>query len=104
MKHLLMTAALVCGLPVSGIAQDVTLKMGHAASSKHIFHEGMEIFAAKVDEKTEGRVKIEVYGDRQLGDDKELLEGIQIGLIDAALVCAARAPLRCNRRLQTRLL
>ena len=46
MKHLLMTAALVCGLPVSGIAQDVTLKMGHAASSKHIFHEGMEIFAA----------------------------------------------------------
>ncbi|WP_306006709.1 TRAP transporter substrate-binding protein [Aquicoccus porphyridii] len=93
MKHLVMTAALVCGLPVSGIAQDVTLKMGHGASSKHIFHEGMEIFAAKVDEKTEGRVQIEVYGDRQLGDDKELLEGIQIGLIDAALVSSATLPL-----------
>ena len=86
MKQILLTAALVGSLPVSAIAQDVTIKMGHAASSKHIFHEGMEIFAAKVGEKTDGRVKVEVYGDRQLGDDKELLEGIQIGLIDGALV------------------
>lgn len=93
MKQILLTAALVGSLPVSAIAQDVTIKMGHAASSKHIFHEGMEIFAAKVGEKTDGRVKVEVYGDRQLGDDKELLEGIQIGLIDGALVSSATLPL-----------
>jgi len=80
-------------LPSLAGAQEVTLKMGHAAASTHIFHSGLEIFAKKVAEKTDGNVKIEVYGDRQLGDDKQLLEGIQIGLIDGALVSSATLPL-----------
>lgn len=80
-------------LPTLAGAQEVTLKMGHAAASTHIFHTGLEIFAKKVAEKTDGNVKIEVYGDRQLGDDKQLLEGIQIGLIDGALVSSATLPL-----------
>ncbi len=93
MKHIFLTAALTCALPIGALAQDVTIKMGHAASSKHIFHEGLEIFAQKVADKTEGRVAVEVFGDRQLGDDKELLEGLQIGLIDGALVSSATLPL-----------
>lgn len=80
-------------LPSLAGAQEVTLKMGHAAASTHIFHTGLEIFARKVDEKTKGNVKIEVFGDRQLGDDKQLLEGIQIGLIDGAMVSSATLPL-----------
>ncbi|WP_417418412.1 TRAP transporter substrate-binding protein [Hoeflea sp.] len=80
-------------LPTLAGAQEITLKMGHAAASTHIFHTGLEIFAKKVAEKTDGNVKIEVYGDRQLGDDKQLLEGIQIGLIDGALVSSATLPL-----------
>lgn len=80
-------------LPSLSGAQEVTLKMGHAAASTHIFHTGLEIFARKVDEKTNGNVKIEVFGDRQLGDDKQLLEGIQIGLIDGAMVSSATLPL-----------
>lgn len=80
-------------LPSLAGAEEVTLKMGHAAASTHIFQTGLEIFAKKVAEKTEGNVKIEVYGDRQLGDDKQLLEGIQIGLIDGALVSSATLPL-----------
>ncbi len=74
-------------------AQDVTLKFGHAASSKHIFQQGLQIFADKVAKKTDGKVKIEVYGDRQLGDDKQLLEGLQIGTIDGALVSSPTLPL-----------
>ena len=93
MKLFSLTAVLACALPVAGMAQEVTIKMGHAASSKHIFQQGLEIFAEKVAEKTDGAVKVEVYGDRQLGDDKQLLEGLQIGLIDGALVSSATLPL-----------
>lgn len=93
MKHFLIATALACALPIGAMAQDVTIKMGHAASSKHIFHEGLTIFAEKVAEKTGGSVKIEVFGDRQLGDDKQLLEGLQIGLIEGALVSTATLPL-----------
>ncbi len=96
MKKLLLAMALACAMPVTAWAQDVTIKMGHAASSKHIFHTGLEIFAEKVAAKTDGRIAIEVFGDRQLGDDKELLEGLQIGLIDGALVSSATLPLVLN--------
>ena len=93
----IFTAALACLFPLvatcSASAADMTIKMGHAASSKHIFHQGLEIFAKKVADKTDGRIAIEVYGDRQLGDDKALLEGLQIGLIDGALVSAPVLPL-----------
>ena len=93
MKNIFLATALIVGLPIAAEAQDVTIKMGHAASSKHVFHQGLELFAAKVAEKTDGTVAIEVFGDRQLGDDKQLLEGLQIGLIDGALVSTATLPL-----------
>lgn len=96
MKLFGLSAALICAVPLSALAQDVTIKMGHAASSKHIFQTGLEIFAEKVAEKTGGSVAVEVYGDRQLGDDKQLLEGLQIGLIDGALVSTATLPLVLN--------
>ncbi|MDF2373867.1 MAG: TRAP transporter substrate-binding protein [Rhizobiaceae bacterium] len=92
-KLALFAGIALLALPLSASAQEVTLKMGHAASSKHVFHQGLEIFARKVAEKTNGNVAVEVYGDRQLGDDKQLLEGLQIGLIDGALVSTATLPL-----------
>lgn len=87
-------AAVVLALTtLAATAQERVIKFGHAASSKHIFHQGMEIFATKVGEKTGGKIRIEVVGDRQLGDDKALLEGLQIGTIEGALVSAPTLPL-----------
>lgn len=74
-------------------AADHTFKFGHAAASTHLFQTGVEMFAEKVAEKTGGAVEIEVFGDRQLGDDRQLLEGIQLGTIDGALVSAPVLPL-----------
>lgn len=96
MKLFGLATVMACALPFAVAAQDVTIKMGHAASSKHIFQQGLVIFAEKVKEKTGGVVAVEVYGDRQLGDDKQLLEGLQIGLIDGALVSTPTLPLVLN--------
>lgn len=41
-------------------------------------------FARLVEEKTEGRVKIEVYPGAQLGEEKDVIEQVQIGAIDLA--------------------
>ncbi|MEO3387938.1 TRAP transporter substrate-binding protein [Mesorhizobium sp. CAU 1741] len=87
-------AAAVSLLAVSqAAAQEVVLKFGHAAASNHLFNDGLEMFAEAVDEKTGGRVKIEIFGDRQLGDDKQLLEGVQLGTVDGALVSVPTMPL-----------
>ncbi|PTE13431.1 hypothetical protein C5F44_13900 [Fuscovulum blasticum DSM 2131] len=86
--------ALLC--PAAGWAQDYTLKFGHAATSTHLFQDGLVMFAEKVADKTDGKVKVEVFGDRQLGDDKQLLEGVQLGTIDGALVSVPTIPLTLN--------
>lgn len=89
-------AAIALLLPATAFAQEHTLKFGHAATSTHLFQNGLVMFADKVAAKTDGKVKIEVYGDRQLGDDKQLLEGVQLGTIDGALVSVPTIPLTLN--------
>lgn len=91
-----MIAAIALLLPASALAQDYTLKFGHAATSTHLFQDGLVMFADKVAAKTDGKVKVEIFGDRQLGDDKQLLEGVQLGTIDGALVSVPTIPLTLN--------
>src|SRR5699024_8541171 len=47
---------------------------------------GDKEFARLVEEKTDGRYKIEVYSGGQLGDEKSVIEQIQLGSIDLARV------------------
>lgn len=86
-------ASLVVAVAAPAAAQEHTFKFGHAAASTHLFHEGLQMFAKAVSEKTGGAVEIQVFGDRQLGDDRQLLEGLQLGTIDGALVSVPTLPL-----------
>ncbi len=43
-------------------------------------------FARIVEEKTNGRIKIEVYHSKQLGEEKDVIEQVQLGAIDFARV------------------
>jgi len=49
---------------------------------------GVKEFARIVEEKTNGRIKIEVYAGGQLGDEKSVIEAVQLGGIDFARVNA----------------
>ncbi|MDK2878413.1 MAG: hypothetical protein PWR06_1129 [Thermoanaerobacteraceae bacterium] len=49
---------------------------------------GDKEFAKIVEEKTNGRIKIEVYAGGQLGDEKSVIEAVQMGGIDFARVNA----------------
>lgn len=50
---------------------------------------GDKEFAKLVEEKTEGRYKIEVYAGGQLGDEVSVIEQVQLGSIDLARVNAS---------------
>lgn len=90
-------AAVSCVFAASASAETLDLRFGHAASSQHPFHDGVEMFRDAVAEKTNGAVNIEVYGDRQLGDDRQLLEGVQLGTIDGALVSSVTFSLAADQ-------
>lgn len=76
-------AALLFG--ANAEAETIKVKLAHAAASSHPFHKLCEMFRDAVAKKTDGRVEVQVFGDRQLGDDKQVLEATLAGTIDASL-------------------
>ncbi|WP_209124015.1 TRAP transporter substrate-binding protein [Alkalihalobacillus sp. BA299] len=58
------------------------LKLGHVWPNSEIHAQGVEEFKEEVEELTDGRIVIEIYENGSLGDDNELLEGLNIGTAD----------------------
>ncbi len=62
-----------------------TLQVGHVVTADHSYHLGLERFAELLDEKTNGRVQVEIFPAGQLGNEADLIEGLTMGTIDMAL-------------------
>lgn len=60
---------------------DYTMTIGHAQPEGNPRFISMEKFAEEVAEKTNGHVKVDVYGNGQLGTEKEMLEQVVAGTI-----------------------
>jgi tripartite ATP-independent transporter DctP family solute receptor len=80
-------AVATIGIGATGMAQaqDVTLRLALSSSKPHPFNTAADLFAAKVDELSAGAIKIDIFPDRQLGDVKELTEGVRFGTVDMTI-------------------
>lgn len=58
------------------------LKWGHTSPTSHPYHIAAEKIAEEVLKETNGAVKITVYPSNQLGNQREMTESIQTGVID----------------------
>jgi len=83
----------VMTLTWSGLAtaQTINFKLGHAVAPEHPYHLGALRFAELVAWKTGNKVKIDVYPSTQLGNERDMVEGLQLGTID--LVVTSTGPL-----------
>lgn len=71
-------------------ATDVrTLRLGHGLDVTHPVHKAMAFMARKVEQKSNGQLRIKIYPSQQLGSERELLELLQIGSLDITKVSAA---------------
>jgi len=66
------------------------LQAGHSLPDDHPYHLGFLEMAEKVEERTNGRVKIEVFPFSEIGAERELTEGMTLGTVD--LVVSSTAP------------
>ena len=90
------TALMVAGVMTAGAAtgQDATaqempelsLKFGHPYNETHPLAKGAQKFADIVAEKSGGKIKVQVFPNSTIGSSRELVESIQIGVVDFALV------------------
>jgi tripartite ATP-independent transporter DctP family solute receptor len=66
----------------------MSVQLGHISSTNENdpYHGVASLFAKKVHEKTNGTVTIEVLPSSQLGGERDMLEGLQIGTLDLAVI------------------
>lgn len=85
--HMLGVSAILALLSVTetAAAQEVfRWKFAHGGQVGHASHITSVKLAEQVEEKSGGRLILEIFPDRQLGEEKDLLEGLQLGSIDAS--------------------
>ena len=67
-------------------APEYTIKIGFMSSNTHPWTTAANDFAAAVAERTEGKVKVDVYPASTLGNGTELLESTQNGTVEMCIV------------------
>lgn len=84
---LITVVLLVLSLSGCSKKSDVTvLKMGHSLDVEHPVHKAMIFMAEKLEEKSAGKVILQVYPGEQLGSEREMIEQVQMGLLDMTKV------------------
>lgn len=75
----------------AGNVDNLKLIMGHCdpADPNDPYHSSATAFAAKALELSGGKIKITVYPNAQLGDERTVIEGVQNGSIDATACTTA---------------
>ena len=64
----------------------LTLRLAHVVNEQDGFHIAATKFEELVEERTDGKVNIEIFPNASLGDERTLLEGMQIGTVDMGVI------------------
>jgi tripartite ATP-independent transporter DctP family solute receptor len=67
------------------------IKVGQGQTASEPQVKAMVLFKEIVEEKTEGKVRVEVYPNNQLGNQRDVTEGIQLGTIQMASISSPMA-------------
>lgn len=88
-----LACAVAAIVPLAGAAQaaEIELKLAWltADSPTDPYAIAAHAFKDEIEAAMPGRVEVSLFPNRQLGDDKEILEGLQFGTIDLGIVTNA---------------
>lgn len=80
-----LALAILVALGATSAQAAVSLKLGHFASDTHPCGIAAVQFKTNVEKRTNGEVKIELFGNNALGAPPEVLEQVMIGAVDMSL-------------------
>lgn len=64
----------------------VSLRLAHVVNEQDGFHIAAVKFQELVAERTDGKVSVQIFPNASLGDERTLLEGMQIGTVDMGVI------------------
>ena len=90
---ILASALVVTGCKGTGPGEEggdaVHITFGHGQAEGQPYHKAALYFKDMVEERTQGRVVVDVQPIGALGDEREMTEGLQLGTIDITVAVAA---------------
>jgi TRAP-type transport system periplasmic protein len=87
-----LAAAAALGLPLHAIAQSPTvIKLGWTTSdgAQDPYAVGARAFKSAVERDSRGRIEVQLFPNRALGDERQMLEGMRFGTVDAGIITNA---------------
>jgi tripartite ATP-independent transporter DctP family solute receptor len=63
----------------------IILKCGTSTQPSHIYNKAVEYFAAIVDKRSNGEIEVQLFPAGQLGSERDMVEGLQIGSLEMTL-------------------
>ncbi|MCR5813070.1 MAG: DctP family TRAP transporter solute-binding subunit [Desulfovibrio sp.] len=88
LRILILALTLVFGASCA-MAAPITLKLGHIAEPENPYGQGADHFAQLVKERSKGEIDIKVFPSSQLGNQRDLVEGLTLGTVDMTLTGTA---------------
>jgi len=89
---LAVTASIYLGFATPALAQNPTvIKLGWTTSdgAQDPYAAGARAFKSAVERETRGSVQVQLFPNRQLGDERQMLEGMRFGTVDAGIITNA---------------
>jgi TRAP-type transport system periplasmic protein len=88
---LFLSTALALALSWPASAQQTTLRIGHDQPVGSMYDEGHKMFKKLVEERSKGRIKVDVFPAAQLGSEVAMIEGVRLGSLDGCVAHVANA-------------
>ncbi|NYT84529.1 TRAP transporter substrate-binding protein [Pollutimonas harenae] len=82
----LLAASMASMFVAAPALAETKLKMAYALSTSSHYGAGADAFAKSLEGATNGEFKIEQFPNSALGGEREVIEGLQLGTIDLAIV------------------
>lgn len=79
LSFLLCAVAVVIFMGCSEKSKTRIIKLGHGLDTSHPVHKAMLFMGERLEEKSGGTMRIDIYPNQQLGSERECLELLQIG-------------------------
>ena len=77
--------------PVAALAQGqpITLRLGHILNETSLYHVSATKFGEALAKNSGGRLRIQIFPNGTLGFERDLIEGMRLGTIDAGVITNA---------------
>jgi tripartite ATP-independent transporter DctP family solute receptor len=90
-RLLLIFSVTLCASSPASAKPSVVLKLGHGLDISHPVHQAMVFMAERVQERSGGHMRVEIFPNEQLGNEKECIEALQLGYL--AMTKTSSAPM-----------